>query len=344
VNTQNFDVSSNESGDKWVENLQLNKGGRGIMKHVFRISVLVALLAALTMGCSQKQANKTDLWGIYQNTLTKCKYVDLTHAFSPTIPVWKGFGNTQFLPARAAVDIPGYCKKGEIFTYAKHEFQATAYIFKTDQYGTQLDPPAHFNPYGATISDLPATYAVRPLVVIDIHKKVAKDPGYHCSVEDIKAWEAKHGTIPEGSVVFIRSDWSKNWPDKKKCDAFPFPGITLDALKFLHLQRHILFHGHEPLDTDTTSAMIGESWILHHNFCQAEGLTNLDKVPEAGALVAIGFARPEGGTGGYARYIAICPPDWKYGKSILEVPGAPLPKQPYPLKRDKNGVLRPTKE
>jgi len=83
--------------------------------------------------------------------------------------------------------------------------------------------------------------------------------------------------------------------------------------------------------------------LLHHHYCQAEGVANLDKVPEAGALVAVGFAKPKGGTGGYARYIAICPPKWKYGTTIAEASGAPLPKQPYPLKRDKDGVLRPTK-
>ena len=83
--------------------------------------------------------------------------------------------------------------------------------------------------------------------------------------------------------------------------------------------------------------------MMHNYFCQAEGVTNLDQVPEAGALIAIGFAKPEGGTGGYARYIAICPPDWKFDKSVIEMPGAPLPKQPYPLRRDANGVLKPTK-
>jgi hypothetical protein len=65
-------------------------------------------------------------------------------------------------------------------------------------------------------------------------------------------------------------------------------------------------------------------------------------VPEAGALIAIGFAKPLGGVGGYARYIAIAPAVWPHGVSVLEAPGAPLPKQPHPLKRDANGVLRPT--
>jgi len=279
---------------------------------------------------------------MYESQLKNCKYIDLTHAFSPTIAVWPGFGNAKFKPATAGADIPGYIGIGQEFEYSKHGFIATSYEIPTDQYGTQLDPPAHWEEYGATISDLPATYAVRPLVVIDIHAKVAQDEGYHCSVEDVKAWESKYGRIPAGSVVMVRSDWHKRWEDTDRYNKKPFPGVSLDALKFLHLERNILFHGHEPLDTDTTPTLEGEYWLLHNHFCQAEGVTNLDKVPEAGALIAIGFAKPLGGTGGYARYIAICPPDWKYGKSVLEAPGAPLPKQPHPLRRDANGVLVPT--
>ena len=140
----------------------------------------------------------------------------------------------------------------------------------------------------------------------------------------------------------VRSDWYKKWPDKEACSATPFPGVGLEAIKFLQNERYILFHGHEPLDTDTTPNLEGEYWLMHNYFCQAEGVANLDKVPEKGALIAIGFAKPEGGTGGYARYIAICPPDWQYGVTIDEMPGAPLPKQPYPLKRDANGVMKPT--
>jgi len=92
-----------------------------------------------------------------------------------------------------------------------------------------------------------------------------------------------------------------------------------------------------------TPTLEGEDWLLHNHYCQAEGVANLDMVPEAGALILIGFAKPEGGTGGFARYIAVCPPGWKYGTSVLETPGAPLPRQKYPLKRGKDGVLRPAK-
>ena len=115
----------------------------------------------------------------------------------------------------------------------------------------------------------------------------------------------------KASVVFVRSDWYKKWADVARFNQKPFPGVSLDALKFLHLERKILFHGHEPLDTDTTPTLEGEHWLLHNNFAQAEGVANLDKVPEAGALVTIGFAKPLGGSGGYARYIAIAPADWR---------------------------------
>jgi kynurenine formamidase len=303
-------------------------------KKTIHIPLLCCLF--LLFGC---HARDDDLWQVYEKHFTGARYVDLTHAFSPDIPVWPGFGKAKFLPAEAGRDMPGYIDKGEIFSIEKHGFIATSYMLPTDQYGTQLDPPAHWNPYGATISDLPPTYAIRPLVVIDIHEKVVRNEGYHCSVSDIEQWERKHGRIPAGSVVMVRSDWYKKWGNSERYNQKPFPGVGIEALKFLHENRKILFHGHEPLDTDTTATLEGEYWLLHHNYCQAEGVMNLDKVPEKGALVTIGFAKPEGGTGGFARYVAICPPDWKYGSTIKDLPGAPLSAHKSRLNRNKQGIL-----
>jgi hypothetical protein len=52
---------------------------------------------------------------------------------------------------------------------------------------------------------------------------------------------------------------------------------------------------------------------MHHGFVQAEGVGNLDGVPATGCLVDIGFAKFAGGLGGYARYVAICPPKTRRG-------------------------------
>jgi kynurenine formamidase len=253
--------------------------------------------------------------------------VDLTHTITPTIPVWAGFGPATFGPT---VDP----KTKRPYNWAKDGFEATRYVLATDQLGTQLDPPAHWNPDYPGIDELPATFAVRPLVVMSIVDSVARQPGYHLAIGDIQTWEKAHGPVPEGSVVFIRSGWSKDWPNPELATRRPFPGIKLDALKFLHQQRHILFHGHEALDTDTTATLEGEAWLLRNGYTQAEGVANLEQVPEAGCLVAMGYPKFQGGVGGYARFVAICPPDWKYGVKIGEVPESPLAKATKPLHWD----------
>ena len=285
-------------------------------------------------------ADDVGLWKVYNDSLKGAKYIDLTHTITPKIPVWIGFGGATFAPAAAGVDIEGYVKKGDIFTYEKHGFEASNYTLPTDQLGTQLDPPAHWAPEYPAIDELPATYTVRPLVVIPMEDKVAKDFGYALKVSDIEEFEASHGRIPEGSVVFVRSGWSKEWPDPALAKKAPFPGVGLDALKFLHQERKILFHGHEPLDTDATPTLEGESWLMHNGYAQAEGVANSDQVAETGCLVAIGFPKFGGGLGGYARFIAICPPDWKYGVSVGEVDEAPLPKSDKVLRFDETAGMR----
>jgi len=296
------------------------------MKKPFALASLAVCAAAALIAARPKPA-APPLWQVYEQTLKRAKYVDLTHTISPSIPVWAGFGPSSFGPAVNP-------KTGKPYTYKDDGFEATRYNLATDQLGTQLDPPAHWYPNYPAIDELPATYAVRPLVVIPIVEQVRKDPGYHLTVADIQAWERRHGRIPEGSVVFVRSDWSKEWPNPELATRERFPGVKLDALKFLHQQRKILFNGHEPLDTDTTPNLEGESWLMHHGYTQAEGVANLDQVPETGALVAIGFPKLQGGTGGYARFIAICPPDWKYGVTVGETPEAPLPRSDKPLHWD----------
>jgi kynurenine formamidase len=303
---------------------------------------LLSMAAALGIDLSARDTQRsnghshqedTPLWQVYQQSLKGAKYVDLTHKVNPHIPVWHGFGPSRFLPT---VDP----KTGRAYTYRQDGFEATHYDLSTDQLGTQLDPPAHWNPYFPSIDELPPTFAVRPLVVIPIQQKVVRDPGYQMGVGDVHAWEERHGRIPQGSVVFVRSEWSKEWPNPDLATRKVFPGVQLAALKFLHLERHILFHGHEPLDTDTTPTFESERWLLTNGYTQGEGVTNLDKVPEKGALVTIGFPRLQGGTGGYARYIAICPSDWKFGISVGELPESPLPKSPKPLHWDHKAGTR----
>jgi kynurenine formamidase len=294
-----------------------------------RIRSLAAALAVVAL--APATAHAQGLWRVYDEALKGARYIDLTHTIAPAIPVWKGFGPSTF---GMSVDP----LTNEPYTYEKSGFEATRYELSTDQLGTQLDPPAHWDPNYPAIDEVPSTYAVRPLVVISIVAQVRKNPKYALQVADIRAFERRHGRIPAGSVVMVRSDWSKRWtedPEKaKELAADPvFPGVSLAALKFLQLTRHILFHGHEPLDTDTTPTLEGEAWLMHHGFAQAEGVDNLDRVPATGCLVSIGYPRFKGGLGGYARYVAICPPSIRRG-ALITSRDAPLPRIDRPLHFD----------
>jgi kynurenine formamidase len=285
--------------------------------------VAAAIASILAGGGAASRAASPGLWQVYDDTLSKARYIDLTHAMTPGMPVWKGFGPAKFGPT---VD-PSTRRP---YTYGKDGFEATAYSFSTDQFGTQLDPPAHWAPEYPGIDELPPTYTLRPLVVISIVPQVRNNPKYALKVSDVLAFERTYGRVPAGSVVMVRSDWSKKWTNypaqAKRLAASPvFPGVSLAALKLLHLQRHILFHGHEPLDTDTTPTLEGEHWLMHHGYTQAEGVANLAGVPAVGCLVAIGYPKLKGGLGGYARYVAICPSATPRG-TVISGRDAPLPR------------------
>ncbi len=286
--------------------------------------LLCSIFAFILTSCSsfnlkQKKEISIDLWEAYDQYFKVAKYVDLSHVISPSMPVWEGFGPAMFGPAMNPLT-------GRVYTYKDDGFESTRYVFPTEQLGTHIDAPSHWAPDYPAIDEIPATFVIRPLVVISIVDKVLKNPNYHLQVEDILEWEKTNGKIPEGSVVFIRSDWSKAWPSPILAKERLFPGIRLEALKFLHIERKILLHGHEPLDTDSTLTMEGESWLMKNGYAQIEVLTNLNKVPEKGALVIIGFPKFQGGTGSFARVIAVCPHDWPQGESVDRLRESPLPR------------------
>lgn len=291
-------------------------------------SVVLAGAGALpSIAAERSRPPARGLWTIWDRSFAKARYVSLSHVLTQDAPLWKGFPpTTRFSQGTARLDDRS---PYTLLTYEKPGLETTAYAFAADQFGTQLDPPAHWHQCFPAIDELPATLALRKLVVISIAGKVEADPNYHLGIDDIRAWERRHGRVPPASVVMVRSDWYKRWPDKERFQPTDgkFPGVTLEALKFLHLERNILFHGHEPLDTDSTPALAGEDWLMNNGYMQAEGVANLDRAPAAGALVAIGFPRLKGGTGGFASFTAICPPDWPHGVRPGDTPDAPLPYQ-----------------
>ena len=288
-------------------------------------SIAFAGTAAWPALAQSPTTKSTGLWSVWDSAFAKARFVSLSHVLTPDTPVWSGFPlTTKFQQGTGRLDDKS---PYAAFSYEKTGLETTAYSFATDQFGTQLDPPAHWHQCFPAIDELPATLALRKLAVISIADKVAGNPNYHLTRDDISAWERSNGRIPSGSVVMVRSDWSKRWPDGARIQPadHKFPGATLEAIKMLHLDRKILMHGHEPLDADSTPTLVVEDWLMNNGYMQAEGVANLDQVPATGALIAIGFPRFKGGTGGFASFTAICPAGWAHGTRPGEVAEAPLP-------------------
>ena len=243
-----------------------------------------------------------------QKILVGSKMIDLTHSFAPGIPRWSGFPDEKRETAYWYEKGRGTLGTGffsEIFTLV-------------GQWGTHVDPPAHFVKGLRTVDQIELREMILPLVVIDVHAEAEKNPDYTLPLERVKKWESEHGPIPEASFVAMRTDWSKRWPDAGKMankdgtGVAHYPGWSLAALKYLYEERKITASGHETTDTDPGSATSKgdyslEAYILGQNKYQIELLTNLDQLPETGAIIFATFPKPKDGSGFPARVFAITP-------------------------------------
>ena len=226
--------------------------------------------------------------------------VDLTHAFGPTTPVWSGFGQAKMTPAVDPTTL-------EAYTIAKDGFRATYYAM-VGQYGTHVDPPAHFSATGATMDMIPLDDMILPLVVLDDTPYLGTDPAHAFSVSDLLAWEQVHGRVPKGAFAALRTDMSKDWTrDPARFKRDPFPAWSLAVVKMLVEDRGVVAIGHESMDTDTTKEMASETYILGSGHYQIEVMDNLDQVPATGAFIVVTWPKVKAGLGFPARAYAVLP-------------------------------------
>src|SRR4029077_14663729 len=120
------------------------------------ISFAIVTLAAPELASAQPVARANSLTDAYRIIAAK-RFVDLTPTFSPTTPVWKGFGAAKFAPAADPAT-------GRPYTIANDGFRTFLFTM-VGQYGTHVDPPAHFATDGQTLDQIPLKQMILPLVV-----------------------------------------------------------------------------------------------------------------------------------------------------------------------------------
>src|SRR5215467_7225645 len=158
---------------------------------------------------------------------------------------------------------------------------------------------------------------VAPACVIDCSKEAAADEKFVLEVSHIEAWEKKHGEIPSGAWVLMRTDWSKRGDSPAflniKDDGPHSPGPSAAAITFLVKERDVNGWGVEAVGTDHGQAFAFEPpFPAHHlmhgaNKLGLASLTNLDKLPPTGALLITPPLKIEKGSGSPLRVLALVP-------------------------------------
>ena len=187
--------------------------------------------------------------------------------------------------------------------------------------GTHFDAPVHWIT-GRDLPDnstdtIPVAAFVGQACVIDVSAQVAKNPDFLLSSEDVLAWEAEHGRIPDGAWLLLRTGWSK----RQGRDAFlnagadgpHSPGFAVECARFLARDRGILGVGVETVGTDAGQAGTFDPPFPTHTFMHGAGkfgltsLINLDQLPPTGAVVIAAPLKLVRGSGSPIRVLALVP-------------------------------------
>ncbi len=238
--------------------------------------------------------------------LSRLRLVDLSHAFGEETLYWPGSPNGFKLQALHQ----GRVSEGYFYS---------AYSFCAPEHGgTHLDAPVHFAEGRRGADEVPLEQLVAAAVVIDVTGQAGADPAYRLTREDIVAWERNHGRIGAGSIVLLRTGWSRRWPDRKRyfgddtpgdASKLRFPGFGAEAARLLVEERKAAAIG---VDTASIDHGPSQDFAVHQivngaNVPALENLANLDALPPRGAFVIALPMKIRGGSGGPLRAIALVP-------------------------------------
>ncbi|MDX1619079.1 MAG: cyclase family protein [Balneolaceae bacterium] len=266
------------------------------MKRVPNISLLIAAAALLLIaGCGPEGAEQPDRRG---------RIVDLTYAYNDSTVFWPTAEGFQLEKGPEGITEKGYFYSANRFSMAEHG-------------GTHIDAPYHFWKEGHTVDEIPLSRLVGPGIVIDVSDSALANPDYRVARGDFEAWERRHGRIPDGSIVLLKTGFGRYWPDRERymgTDArgasavanLHFPGLHPDAASWIATRRKIKMIGIDTPSIDYGQSTHYESHValFEQNIPALENVANLDRLPATGFRVVALPIKLEGGSGGPARIIA----------------------------------------
>ncbi len=266
-----------------------------------RLAVFVLSGAALIILSASAVVADDRVLSLADVAAGRAQIVDLTYPLNDRSPFWPGENYRPFkLETIATLEKDGVLSKA--FCMPEH-------------FGTHVDAPNHFESNRASVDRIAVQEFFAPGVVIDLQAKAETDPDALLTPDEVAAWEAQHGRIPHGAIVFLSTGWGRFWsrPERfRNRDALGrmhFPGYSPEAARFLIEKRHVKALG---IDTLSIDPGISKTFPVHHIVNGAgryalENVAHLDRLPARGFFVIVAPIKIEGGSGGPARIFALAP-------------------------------------
>ena len=270
------------------------KIARTLSRRNFLTTAGVAAVSAATVGCTATLLQPQPVMSVPM-TLTFDRVVDLTHTLGVDFPTFGG-------EVQLTIE--------NVFKLATDGYNLNQWVLN-EHTGTHMDSPFHFSD-GPSADQIPVENLVGALCIADIRAKAEENPDAQVTPDDLMAWEAEYGELPEGAIVAMNSGWSDFVATDKFRNADPdgvmhFPGFHVEATQFLLEERNV-----KGIMVDTLSLDFGPSpdFAVHYSWLPSnrwgmECVANLSDLPAFGSTVIVGGPKIAGATGGPSRVIAL---------------------------------------
>ncbi len=265
------------------EALAKRLGRRGFLKGAAVVSVGAGLAPASVSAASADKKSFS-------------RVVDLTHTLSPAFPT---FGNSTNVEIEVVAD------------YGSAGYNVNRWHL-VEHTGTHMDAPLHFIKDGRSTDEIEPVNLVVPLAVVDVRAQTASDPDYRLTPDDIKAWEAQHGPLPDNCCVAMNSGWgayvaTDKFRNPDADNAMHFPGFHAHTAAMLIQERKVAGIAVDTLSLDFAKS---RDFATHYAWLGSgrwgmECVANLDQVPVRGATLVVGAPKIKGATGGPSRLLAL---------------------------------------
>jgi kynurenine formamidase len=214
----------------------------------------------------------------------------------------------------------GQTQRFELEEISRYDDRGPAWYwnnFHTGEHtGTHFDAPNHWitGKDKDDVASVPVSRLIGPAAVLDFSAQVADHPDFLIEIDDVHAWEAEHGLLPDGGWLLVRTGWDARVSQRDALNADETgphtPGLSAECARWVAEESPVIGMGVETVGTDAGAAHSFEPAFPCHSYLMGSdkyGLTqlrNLALLPPTGAVVVASPLPIVTGSGSPARVLA----------------------------------------